>query len=199
MSKITLEDIKKFRNRTGAGINDCKEALEFAGGDENKAVEFLRKKGVLKSKKRASKTASNGYIFSYVHNGRIGVLVEVGCETDFAANSEQFQKFGKELTLQIAAASPFYVSKEDVPSKDKLEEEKVIKDRLRKEGKPEAMINRIAEGFIQKFYEEVCLIEQPYVRDTSKKIKDLMDETLAAIGEKIEITRFTRLELGEEK
>lgn len=199
MAKVTLEEIKNLRTRSGAGISDCKEALESANGNEEKAVEFLRKKGILKSKKRASRVASNGFVFSYVHSGRIGVLVEVMCETDFAAKSDVFQKLGKELTLQVAAASPSYVRIEDVPEKDKKEEEKVIKEKLIKEGKPKAMLEKISQGFLQKYYEEVCLLEQPYIREGGKKVKDIVDEAVAAICEKIEITRFLRLELGEDQ
>lgn len=198
MAKIALEDIKKLRKKTGVGISDCKEALEDSKGDFEKAVEFLRKKGVLKAKKRAARETTNGYIGSYVHNGQIGVLVELECETDFVARNEKFQKLAWEIALHIAASSPFYVSKDDVPKREVEKEKEIISDRLKEEGKPEHILDKIIEGQIQKFYEEVCLLEQPYVRDEKKKIKDLISETVAAFGEKIEIGRFIRLSLGEE-
>jgi len=198
MADITLDMIKELRKKTGIGITSCQEALEKGNGDFDKAIDFLRKKGILKAKKRADRSASNGYIGSYIHNGQIGVLVELMSETDFVSRSEKFQKLANELALHIAASAPLYVSKDDVPS-DVIEKEKEIaRDRLKDEGKPEELLDRIAEGQLQKYYQEVCLLEQPYVRDEKKKIQDLINEGVAAFGEKIEIGRFQRLVLGTE-
>lgn len=198
-AKITLEIIKELRKKTGVGVKDCKEALEESDGDFDKAVEILRKKGILKAKRRASREASNGFIGSYVHQGQIGVLIELFCETDFVARNEKFQKLVHEIALHIAASSPLYISKEDVPEKVKEKEVEIIKERLKDEGKPADLLDRIAEGQLKKFYEETCLLEQPYVRDEKKKVRDLIDEAVAAFGEKIEVGRFVRLVLGEEE
>jgi elongation factor Ts len=197
--RINLEIIKELRRKSGVGVGDCKEALEESDGDFDKAIDILRKKGVLKAKKRASREASNGFIGSYVHQGQIGVLVELVCETDFVARNERFQKLAHEIALHIAASSPIYVSAEEVPEKVKEKEVEIIKDRLKEEGKPEEILEKIAEGQLAKFYEETCLLDQPYVRDEKKKIKDLIAEAVAAFGEKIEVRRFVRLVLGEEE
>lgn len=196
--KITLEIIKELRKKTGVGVQDCKEALEASNGDFDKAIDVLRKKGILKAKKRSSREASNGFIGSYVHGGQIGVLVELMCETDFVARNEKFQKLAHEIALHIAASNPIYVSCDDVPKKVQDKELEIISERLKDEGKPENICEKIAEGQMKKFYEETCLLEQPYVRDEKKKIKDLIDEAVASFGEKIEIARFIRLVLGEE-
>jgi elongation factor Ts len=199
MAKITLEMIKNLRKKTGIGISACKEALEKSDGDSDKAVEYLRKKGILKAKKRADRETLNGHIGSYIHHGQIGVLVELLSETDFVARNEKFIKLAHDIALHIAAAAPLFVSKEDIPQ-DVLDKEKEIaQDRLKEEGKPEELLDRIAEGQLQKYYEEVCLLEQPFVRDEKKKVKDIIDEAVAAFGEKIEIGRFVRLVLGSEE
>lgn len=197
--KITLEIIKELRKKTGVGIGDCKEALEQSEGDFEKAIEVLRKKGVLKAQKRASREASNGFIGSYVHQGQIGVLVELVCETDFVAINEKFQELAHEVALHVAAENPIYLSSDDVPDNVRQKESEIIKERLKGEGKPEDLLDKIAEGQLKKFYEESCLLDQPYVRDDKKKIRDLIDEAVAAFGEKIEIRRFVRLVLGEEE
>ncbi len=198
MAKITLKTIKELRAKTGVGINDCKEVLEKTNGDFEKAVEELRKKGVLKAKSRAGKVTSNGFIGSYIHNGQIGVLVEVMSETDFASRNEKFQKLANDIAMHIAANDPEYVSRDDVPE-DVLEKEKEIaKDKMKDEGKPEEILDKIAEGQLEKFYEEVCLLDQPFVRDDKKKVKDLIDEAIASFGERIEVGRFKRMMLGGE-
>jgi elongation factor Ts len=199
MAKITLEMIKTLRKKTGTGISACKEALEESDGDSDKAVEYLRKKGILKAKKRADRETLNGHIESYIHHGQIGVLVELLSETDFVARNEKFVKLAHDIALHIAAAAPLFVSKEDVPQDALRKEKEIARDRLKEEGKPEELLDRIAEGQLQKYYEEVCLLEQPFVRDEKKKVKDIIDEAVAAFGEKIEIGRFVRLVLGSEE
>lgn len=197
MVNIKLEMVKELREKTGVGIQDCKVALEQGEGDFEKAIEYLRKKGIMKLNKRAGKKTGNGFIGSYVHNGQIGVLVELECETDFVSRNEKFRDLAKDIAIHIAASSPLYVRSEDVPA-DVLEKEKEIAmDRLKEEGKPAEILAKIAEGQLSKYYEEVCLMEQPYVRDEKKKIKDLLDEAVAAFGEKIVIGRFVRLVLGD--
>lgn len=199
MTTITLDMIKSLRKKTGIGISACKEALEQSDGDAEKAVEYLRKKGILKAKKRADREMTNGHIGSYIHHGQIGVLVEILSETDFVSRSDKFKNLAHDVALHIAASAPLYVSREDVPQ-DVLEKEKEIaRDRLKEEGKPEELLDRIAEGQLEKYYEETCLLEQPYVKDDKKKIKDIIDEAVASFGEKIEITRFVRLVLGSEE
>lgn len=195
---VKLEEIKKLRSKTGVGIGACKEALDETKGDMEKAVEVLRKKGILKARKRASKATSNGHIAAYSHNGQIGVLVEVMCETDFVARTEKFKKFAKDIALHVAASSPLYLSSEDIPEKALKKEKRIIREKLEKEGKPEKIMDKIMKGQLQKYYGEVCLLDQPYVRDDSKTIKNFLDEAVASFGERIAIGRFVRLELGED-
>ncbi|WP_461834288.1 translation elongation factor Ts [Desulfothermus sp.] len=196
--KITAKMVKELRDKTGAGMMDCKKALLESGGDEEKALAWLREKGISKAQKRAGKTASEGMIGSYIHmNGKIGVLVEINCETDFVAKSDKFQEFAKNIAMQIAASSPQYISPEDIPE-DVLEKEKEIyANQAKEEGKPENIIPRIVEGKLKKFYKEVCLLEQPYIRDDSLSIQDLLNELVSVLGEKIVIRRFVRFEVGE--
>jgi len=198
MSKITLEIIKELRAKTGVGIADCKEALETGEGDFEKAIDLLRKKGILKAKNRASRETSNGFLGSYIHNGQIGVMVELVCETDFVARNEKFQKIAHNIALHIAAAAPLYVSREEIPDEVLAKEKEIAKDKVKKEGKPEDIIDKIVEGQMNKYYEEVCLLDQAYVRDEKKKIRDLIDEAVASYGEKIEVRRFIRIVLGED-
>jgi len=191
--------VYELRSRTGAGVMDCKKALEETKGDMEKACEFLRKKGIETATKKQSRAAEQGLIGSYVHtDGKIGVLVEVNCETDFVARTEEFNHFVKELTLQIAAQAPRWVAIEDVPEEILKEEEKIYQAQLSESGKPEAVQKKIIEGKLNKFYQENCLLEQEYIRDGNKTIKDLLVETIAKVGENIVIKRFVRLKLGEE-
>lgn len=191
--------VYELRNLTGAGVMDCKKALEETKGDMEKACELLRKKGIETAAKKQSRSAEQGRIGSYVHtDGKIGVLVEVNCETDFVARTEEFNFFVKELTLQIAAQAPRWVAIEDVPEDIRQEEEKIYQAQLSESGKPEAVQKKIIEGKLNKFYQENCLLEQEYIRDGDKKIKDLLVETIAKVGENIVIKRFVRLKLGEE-
>lgn len=197
--QITSEVVKKLRDKTGVGMMDCKKALEETGGDFDKAVEILRKKGIDVANKRSGRQASQGTVASYIHmGGKIGVLVEVNCESDFVAKSEDFNNFVKDVSMQIAAASPDWVTRDEVPQ-DILEKEKeILKDQALKTGKPEKVIEKIVEGKLTKFYSERCLIDQPFVKDQDKSMKQLLDELMAKTGEKCLIRRFVRYQVGEE-
>ncbi|HHT11358.1 MAG TPA: translation elongation factor Ts [Atribacter sp.] len=191
--------VYELRNRSGAGVMECKKALEETKGDIEKACELLRKKGIETAAKKQNRSTEQGLIGSYVHtDGKIGVLVEVNCETDFVARTEEFISFVKELTLQIAAQAPRWVAIEDVPEDIRKEEEKIYQAQLSESGKPEAVQKKIIEGKLNKFYQDNCLLEQEYIRDNDKKIKELLVETIAKVGENIVIKRFVRLKLGEE-
>jgi len=195
---IKAENVKELRERTGAGMMDCKKALTETGGDMEKAVAYLREKGLAKMVRRASRVAAEGIIESYIHHGsKIGVLVEINCETDFVARTDDFQTLAKEIALQIAASRPLYLSRDDVPESVLENEKEILKAQALNEGKPEKIAEKIVEGRIQKFYSEVCLLEQPYIRDPEKTVQDLVFEVSAKTGEKIEISRFTRYEVGE--
>jgi len=195
---ITTEQIKELREATGAGILDCRKALEQAGGDFDKAVDFLREKGLATAAKRADRAAQEGKVELYSHGGgRVGVMVEVNCETDFVARSEAFRTFTHEVALQIAAAAPKYIRESEVPAEVMEHERGIARARALEEGKPEAVVDRIVEGRLQKFVDEVCLLRQPYIRDESLTIEKLLLQNIAAIGESIIIRRFTRWELGE--
>ena len=196
--EITTQMIKELREATHAGVLDCRKALEASGGDYQKAVDFLREKGLATAAKRADRQASNGMVELYSHgNGRVGVMVEVNCETDFVARSEQFLKFAHEVALQVAAASPRYIKEEDIPAEVLEHETEIAKGRAREEGKPEAMLEKIAQGRLEKFKDEVVLLRQAYIRDDKVTIGILLLEQVAAIGENIVVRRFVRWELGE--
>jgi len=195
---ITTEQIKELRDATGAGVLDCRKALEQAGGDFQKAVDHLREKGLAKAAQRADRQASQGTVELYSHgNGRVGVMVEVNCETDFVARSEAFRNFAHEVALQIAAASPRYLKGEDVPEEVLEHERQIATARAREEGKPEAVLPRIVEGRVEAFKNEVCLLRQPYIRDESITVDKLLQQVLVSTGENIIIRRFARWELGE--
>jgi elongation factor Ts len=196
--EITTEMIKELRESTKAGVLDCRKALESSNGDFQKAVDFLREKGMATAAKRADRQASNGMVELYSHGGgRMGVMVEVNCETDFVARSEQFRKFAHEVALQVAATAPKYLKEKDIPV-DVLEHEtEIAKARAREEGKPEAMLERIAQGRVEKFKDEVVLMRQAYIRDDQMTLEKLLLEQIAAIGENIVVRRFARWELGE--
>jgi elongation factor Ts len=196
--KITAEMIKELRAATGAGILDCRKALEAAEGDFEKAVDRLREKGLAKAAKRAGREASEGVVELYSHGGgRVGVMVEVNCETDFVARSEAFRKLAHEIALQIAAAAPLYVKEEDIPEEALEREREVARKRAIEEGKPEKIIDRIVDGRLKKYKEEVCLMNQAYIRDESITVEQLIMQNVAAIGENILVRRFQRWELGE--
>lgn len=195
---INAADVKSLRERTGAGMLDCKKALEEAGGDLTKAGELLREKGLAAAAKKGDRVATEGVVESYIHaGGRIGVLVEVNCETDFVGKTEQFRSFVKDIAMQIAAANPKFLSREEV-SQDELDKEKeILRNQALNEGKPEKIVDKMVEGRMNKYYEENCLMEQVFVKDQDKTITTLLNEKVAAIGEKISIRRFVRYELGE--
>jgi elongation factor Ts len=195
---ISSEQIKQLREATGAGIMDCREALEKSNGDYEKAVEYLREKGFAKAAKRADREAAEGMVELYSHGeGRVGVMVEVNCETDFVARAEPFRTLAHEIALQIAAMAPRWISEDDIPEEE-LEVERVTARRLAKEdGKPDDMIEKIVEGRLEKFKDEVCLLRQTYIRDEKIAIQDLLNENIGSIGENIVIRRFARWELGE--
>jgi len=195
---ITTKQIKELRDATGAGMMDCKEALIKAEGDFDGAVDLLREKGLAKAAKRAGRDASDGVVEMYSHgDGRIGVMVEVNCETDFVSRSEAFRNFAHELALQIAAASPLCVTEEQLTEEALERERNVARNRAKEEGKPEQILDKIVEGRIEKFKDEVVLLRQAYIRDGSITIQDLLNENISAIGENIIIRRFARWELGE--
>jgi elongation factor Ts len=195
---ITTKQIKELRDATGAGMMDCKDALTQADGDFDKAVDYLREKGLAKAAKRAGREASDGIVELYSHGGgRIGVMVEVNCETDFVSNSETFKNLAHEVALQIAAASPICVSEDQIPEEAIERERNVARNKAIEEGKPENILDKIVDGRLEKFKDEVVLMRQEYIRDSSKTIQDLLNEAVASIGENIVIRRFMRYELGE--
>ncbi|MFD0587553.1 translation elongation factor Ts [Paenibacillus sp. GCM10027627] len=195
---VSASAVKELRERTGAGMLDCKKALDETGGDIDKAIALLREKGLSAAANKAGRIATEGVVESYIHaGGRIGVLVEVNCETDFVAKTDQFREFARDIAMQIAAANPKFVSREEVPS-DELEKEKeILKNQALNEGKPEKIVEKMVEGRISKYYEEYCLLEQSFIKDPDKKISELLNEKISKIGENITIRRFVRYELGE--
>ena len=198
MSNITAALVKELRERTGCGMMDCKKALTEANGDMEKAVDILREKGLSKAAKKAGRIAAEGIVGSYIHgNGRIGVLVEVNCETDFVAQTEGFHALVKDIAMQIAAANPLYVSREEVPADVISHEKEVYRQEALNEGKPEKIVDRMVEGRIEKYFKEVCLLDQPFIKDGDKTINDVVLEATVKMGEKVSIRRFTRYQLGE--
>ncbi len=195
---FTAQDVKTLRERTGAGMMDCKKALTESNGDFDKAIDYLREKGIAKAAKKAGRIAAEGIVDSYIHmNGTIGVLLEVNCETDFVARGDQFRNLVHDIALHIAAQKPEYLVPEEVPA-DVLEHEKeILRAQAKEEGKPEAIIERMVEGRIKSFYEESCLLKQKFVKDPSKTIEQIILEATAQIGEKISVRRFVRYEMGE--
>lgn len=192
----SMEDIKKLRECTGAGMMDCKKVLEEAGGDFDKAIELLRKKGAATAAKRAEREAKEGVIVSYIHGNRIGALLELNSETDFVARNEDFKALAQDLVMHVAASAPEYVSPEDVPAEIVEKEKEIEREQLKDSGKPADVVEKIIEGKINKFYSQVCLVKQPFVKDPNVTIEDILNEKTAAIGEKIAIRRFARFELG---
>jgi len=194
---ISAAMVKELRERTGAGMMDCKKALQETDGDIEKAIDLLREKGLSKAAKKAGRIAAEGLVDSYIHNGRIGVLIEVNTETDFVAKNEEFQQFVRDMAMQVAASSPKYVSIEDVPEDEVAREKEVLMNQVVNEGKPEHVAAKIVEGRLGKFFEQICLLEQSFIKDPDKKVKDLLNEKISVIGENIKIRRFVRYEVGE--
>ncbi len=198
MANITAAMVKELRETTGAGMMDCKKALMHTEGDQEKAVDFLREKGLAAAAKKAGRVAAEGAVTSYIHaGGKIGVLVEINCETDFVANTDEFQSFAREIAMQIAAANPSCVRREEVDTKELDHEREVLREQALQEGKPEKIVEKMVEGRIEKYYKEVCLMEQPFIKDPDQTITDLVKSKIAKIGENISIRRFVRYQLGE--
>ena len=198
MAEISAGAVKELRERTGSGMMDCKKALAETNGDVEKAIDYLREKGLAKAAKKASRAASDGRIFHYVHNNfKVGALLELNSETDFVAKTDEFNALGHEIAMHITAANPLYLRPEDVPAEDLEREKEIYRQQLRDEGKPEDRIEKIVEGKVRKFYETTCLMEQAYIRDPDKKIGDLVVEMIAKLGENIVIKRFARFMIGE--
>jgi elongation factor Ts len=199
MSNITAAMVKQLRETTGSGMMDCKQALTETGGDIEKAVEFLRKKGLATAQKRAGRSMSEGTIQTYIHlGGKLGVMVEVGCETDFVAKNEDFIQFAKDIAMHIAATNPVAISTEDVPQEVLDKEMDIYRAQALEMGKPEKIVDKIAEGRLKKFYQENCLMEQAFVRDPDISVTDLLNQLIAKIGENISVKRFARFQIGEE-
>jgi elongation factor Ts len=197
--KISTELITQLRERTGSGIMDCKAALEETGGDVEKSIEVLRKKGIAAAAKKAERKTAEGVIDAYIHPGeRLGVLVEVNCETDFVARNQEFRRFVHDIAMQIAATDPVAISREDLPEEKVENEKKIYEEQLAESGKPKPVIEKIIQGKIEKYFSDVCLLEQPFVKTPDKKVSDYLKEQIAKYGENIRIRRFNRFKLGEE-
>lgn len=193
-----MEMVKELRERTQAGIMDCKRALQETGGDIDKAVTYLREKGLAAAAKRAGRIAAEGIVDSYIHmRGRLGVLIEVNCETDFVAKTDAFRELVRDLAMQVAASRPTYVRREEIPQSVIDEERTIYAAAARNEGKPDRVIDRIVDGRMDKFYKDVCLLEQPFIKDPDKTVEELVKENIATLGENLSVRRFVRYEMGE--
>ncbi len=196
--EVTAAMVKELRERTGAGMMDCKNTLVSCAGDIEKAIDELRAKGLAKAAKKAGRIASEGLVISYIHGGgRIGVLVEVNCETDFVAKTPEYKQLAYDIAMQIAASNPSYIRREDVAAAEIERERQVLRAQALEEGKPEKIIDKMIEGRIEKYYKENCLMEQPFIKDPDKTVEQLIHENIARIGENINVRRFARYELGE--
>jgi len=196
---ISAQQVKELREKTAAGMMDCKKALEECKGDMEKAIDWLRQKGLAKAAKKAGRSTEQGMIGSYIHStGKIGVMVEIKCETDFVARTDAFQEFAKHIAMQIAAAAPLALDAASLDPALVEREREVYRQKAKEEGKPDAIVEKIAEGAVQKYYKEVCLLEQPFIKDDKKTVRELLNETIATIGENMAIGRFVRMQLGAE-
>ncbi len=194
----TLAQVKELRERTGAGVVDCQKALAESSGDVEKAIVFLREKGLAAAAKRAGRTAAQGLVNAYIHGGgKIGVLVEVNCETDFVARTDEFQRLAKDIAMQVAATNPRYVRRNEVSEAERERERGIYRAQTVQSGKPAAVIERIVEGKLEKFYSEACLLEQPFIRDPAKTVEQLVKDAVARTGENIVVRRFARFQIGE--
>lgn len=194
---ITAAMVKELRQTTGAGMMDCKKALQDTDGNMEKAVEVLREKGLAKAAKKSGRIAAEGLVESYIHGGRIGVLVEVNSETDFVAKNDEFKQFVKDVAMQVAASNPQYIRREEICQEAINKEKEILRHQALNEGKPEKIVDKMVEGRIEKYYKEVCLLEQPFIRDPEISIQDLLNQKIAKIGENLSIRRFARFEVGE--
>ena len=198
MAEITSAIVKELREKTGCGMMDCKKVLVETDGDMERATELLRKKGLASAAKRGGKQTANGVVESYIHlNGRIGVIVELNCETDFVARNPEFSALARDLAMQVAASNPQYVTRTEVPENVINSEKEILKSVALAEGKPEKVVEKMVEGRIEKYYAEVCLVDQPFIKELSKKVEDLIKENIAKFGENIQISRFSRYQVGE--
>jgi elongation factor Ts len=196
--EITAEQVKTLREKTGVGLMDCKEALRVSNGDMDKAVDYLREKGLAKAQKRVGRAATEGTISVYIHmGGKIATMVEVNCETDFVAKTDQFLTFAKDVAMQVTAANPTYVKREDVPEEVREKEKEIYRKQAKESGKPDKILDKIAEGKLEKFYSDVCLMEQAFIKNPDVTIKGLLDDLIAKMGENILVRRFIRYQLGE--
>ena len=196
--EVSSSMVKDLREKTGAGMMDCKRALSETGGNFEKAVDYLRQKGLATAAKRAGRIAAEGRVGSYVHaGGKIGVIVEVNCETDFVAKTDDFQSFAKDVAMHIAASNPLYIQRENVPPEVLEREREIYRAQAREAGKPEKIMEKIVEGKLEKFYSEVCLLEQPFIKDPDLTVQDLLNGLIGKLGEKVEIRRFSRIQVGE--
>lgn len=194
---VTAEQVRNLREKTGAGMMDCKRALEATGGDEEKAIAHLREEGLAAAARREGRATSEGLVAAYVHaGGKIGVLVEVNCETDFVAKTEDFQALAKNLAMQVAATNPRWLSREEVPEEVLAQEREIYRAQAAKEGKPEKVLDKIVEGRLNKYFQEFCLVDQPFVRDPDQKVADMVREVAAKLGENVSVRRFVRFQLG---
>ena len=198
MAEITASMVKELRDQTGSGMMDCKKALAETDGDVAKALDFLRKKGLAKAQKRAGRATSEGIVYSYIHAGdKLGVLVEVNCESDFVAKTEDFREYAKNIAMHIAAANPAGLNSEDIPEEVVNREKEIYRSQALEQGKPENIIDKIVEGQVQRFFKESCLMSQAYIKDPKKSVADITTETIAKIGENIQVKRFARFQIGE--
>lgn len=197
MANITAQMVKELREKSGAGMMDCKKALESTDGDLDKAMDFLREKGIASVAKKSSRIASEGLVDAYIHGGRIGVIIEVNSETDFVAKNDDFKSFVRDMAMQVAAVSPKYVTRDEVPQEMVEHEKSILREQALNEGKPEKIVEKMVEGRLEKFFEEIVLLDQKFIKDSDLKVQDVLNNLIAKIGENIKIRRFTRYEVGE--
>jgi len=196
--EVSANAVKELREKTGAGMMDCKKALAETGGDVQKAIDHLRQKGLAAAAKKADRVATDGAVGAYVHpGGKIGVLVEINCETDFVARTSEFQSLLKDIAMQVAAANPRYLRREEVPAAELDKEKEIYRQQALETGKPEKVVDKIVEGKLERFYSEACLLEQAFIKDPDKKVTDIVNESIGRLGENIQIRRFSRYHLGE--
>jgi elongation factor Ts len=198
MAEITAEQVKKLRERTGAGMMDCKKALEKSDGNMEKAIDILREQGMASAAKRSGRVANEGTIYSYIHPGdRLGVMLELNCETDFVARTDDFKALAKDISMQIAATNPLVISREDLKEETIQKEKDIYRAQAKSQNKPEKVVDRIVEGKLEKYFQEVCLLEQPFIKDEHKTIQEIITEAIAKLGENISVKRFARFRVGE--
>ncbi len=196
--EIDSKQVKELRDKTGAPMMDCKRALQKANGDMEKALDYLREQGITKASQKAGRITREGLIYSYIHPGeKLGVLIEINCETDFVARTDDFRNLAKDMAMQVAASNPLFLRKEDVPAEIQEKEKEIYKAQALKEGKPEKILDKIIQGKLDKYYQEVCLLEQPFIKDEDRTVKQRIDETIGKLGENITVKRFIRFRLGE--